>query len=62
MDGFKADAEPEPENKVAKKIFAQIAPDLKTNSDGNVVWKGHAAKTSTGAVQALNEMANASML
>jgi hypothetical protein len=32
--------EPEAESKVAKKkIFEKLAPDLKTNEQGKVVWK-----------------------
>lgn len=45
--------EAEPENKVAKKkIFEKLAPDLKTNSNGVVVWKGHIASTSGGNLTA----------
>jgi aminoacyl tRNA synthase complex-interacting multifunctional protein 1 len=52
--------EPEPENKVAKKkVFEKVAPDLKTDATGNVVWKGAVAKTSAGVVQAQNSMAGA---
>lgn len=62
FDGLPADAEPEPENKVGKKkIFEQVAPDLKTDANGAVLWKTHAATTSAGAVTALNKMPNASV-
>lgn len=62
FDSLNADTPPEPENKVAKKkIFEAIAPDLKTDESGNVVWKTHVAKTSAGVVQALNKMPNASV-
>ena len=45
--------EPEPENKVAKKkYFETLAPDLKTNGEGVVVWKEHVATTSKGTVTA----------
>jgi methionine--tRNA ligase beta chain len=55
-------SDPEPENKVAKKkIFEQLAPDLQTNADGIVVWKGHVAKTSAGVVAAVNKMPSASV-
>lgn len=60
--GLDASAPPEPEAKVAKKkIFEGLAPDLKTDETGQVVWKGHAAKTSAGPIMALNKMANASV-
>ena len=54
-------AEPEPENKVAKKKIAEkLLPDLKTNDDGVVVWKGdHIAQTTMGPIKAVNGMANA---
>ena len=39
------DGEPEPENKVAKKkIFEGLMPDLKTDKDGQVNWKGELVK------------------
>ena len=39
FEGFAG--EPEAENKVAKKkIFEKVAPDLKTDGEGNVVYKG----------------------
>ena len=58
FDGF--DGEPEPENKVAKKkVFEAVAPDLKTDAQGVVVWKGTPAKTEAGGVKALNGMPDA---
>lgn len=52
--------DPEAENKVAKKkIFEGLAPDLKTNDEGVVVWKGATATTTKGPVKALNGMAGA---
>ena len=54
------DGEPEPENKVAKKkIFDKLAPDLKTDGNGEVVWKGVKGMTSVGVCKAVNGMANA---
>lgn len=54
------EGEPEVENKVAKKkIFEGLAPDLKTNTDGQVMWKDSLAKTEAGVVRALNGMPNA---
>lgn len=54
--------DPEPENKVAKKKFAEkLLPDLKTTADGSVVWKTHAATTTKGAVKAVNGMAEANV-
>lgn len=54
------DGEPEPENKVAKKkIFIKLAPDLKTDGNGDVVWKGVKGVTSAGGCKAVNGMANA---
>ena len=51
---------PEAENKVAKKkIFEKLAPDLKTDADGIVVWKGAKSKTSAGSCKAINAMPNA---
>jgi len=62
FDGLDAEAQPEPENKVAKKkIFEAIAPDFKTDESGKVIWKMHVATTSAGVVQALNKMPNASV-
>ena len=43
--------EPEAENKMAKKkIFEKIAPDLKTNADGQVVYKTAVAKVGDAVV------------
>ena len=54
------DGEPEAENKVAKKkMFEKLAPDLKTNSDGVIEWKGATSKTSAGPCKAVNGMPNA---
>eukprot|EP00545_Synedropsis_sp_CCMP1620_P005316 CAMPEP_0119005934 /NCGR_PEP_ID=MMETSP1176-20130426/2014_1 /TAXON_ID=265551 /ORGANISM="Synedropsis recta cf, Strain CCMP1620" /LENGTH=445 /DNA_ID=CAMNT_0006957795 /DNA_START=13 /DNA_END=1350 /DNA_ORIENTATION=- len=54
--------DPEPENKVAKKKFAEkLLPDLKTNAAGEVLWKDHAAMTTKGAIKALNGMADATV-
>jgi len=54
------DGEPEAENKVAKKkMFEKLAPDLRTNSDGVIEWKGAASKTSAGPCKAVNGMPNA---
>uniref|UniRef100_A0A7S3L7D2 tRNA-binding domain-containing protein n=1 Tax=Amphora coffeiformis TaxID=265554 RepID=A0A7S3L7D2_9STRA len=54
--------EPEPENKIAKKkVFEKLAPDLKTDDKGNVVWKTVMAKTEAGVVRALNGMPNATV-
>ena len=54
------DGEPEPENKVAKKkMFDKLAPDLKTDGNGEVVWKGVKGMTSMGVCKAVNGMANA---
>lgn len=52
--------EPEPENKVAKKkILEKLAPDLKTNDCGVVVWNGIPSVTSTGPCMAVQGMRNA---
>ena len=54
------DGEPEPENKIAKKkMFEKLAPDLKTDDDGVVVWKGVKGMTSAGVCKAVNGMKNA---
>ena len=54
------DGEPEAENKVAKKkMFEKLAPDLKTNADGVIEWKGATSKTSAGSCKAVNGMPNA---
>jgi len=40
------DGAPEPENKVAKKkIWEKLAPELKTDDKGRVVWNGAISKT-----------------
>ncbi|KAL9179516.1 hypothetical protein ACHAXT_008806 [Thalassiosira profunda] len=58
FEGYEGD--PEPANKVSKKkIFVKLAPDLKTDGNGEVVWKGAKSKTSTGVCKAVNGMANA---
>lgn len=58
FEGFSG--EPEPENKVAKKkIFEKLAPDLKTDADGIVVWKGKVGATTVGAVKSVNGMPDA---
>mmetsp|Transcript_28284 Transcript_28284/g.65795 ORF Transcript_28284/g.65795 Transcript_28284/m.65795 type:complete len:430 (-) Transcript_28284:61-1350(-) len=52
--------DPEPENKVGKKkIFEALAPDLKTDDQGQVIWKDSVATTGAGVVTALNKMAGA---
>lgn len=54
------DGEPEAENRVAKKkVFEKLAPDLKTDADGIVIWKGAKSSTSAGPCKALNDMPNA---
>jgi methionine--tRNA ligase beta chain len=66
FDGYEA-VPPEPENKVAKKkIFEGVAPFLKTDASGCVVWKDGAAARVQGMegedgnrVRALNGMPNA---
>jgi aminoacyl tRNA synthase complex-interacting multifunctional protein 1 len=58
FDGFAG--EPESENKVAKKkILEKLAPDLKTNNDGVVVWKGIKCETSAGPCVASKGMMDA---
>mmetsp|Transcript_17350 Transcript_17350/g.25854 ORF Transcript_17350/g.25854 Transcript_17350/m.25854 type:complete len:480 (+) Transcript_17350:1-1440(+) len=58
FEGF--DGEPEAQNKVAKKkIFQALAPDLKTDENGMVNWKGAKSVTSAGQCKAVNGMANA---
>ena len=53
FEGF-GGKDPEPENKVAKKkIFEKVAPDLKTNAEGVVVWKDATAKTSAGTIKGM---------
>lgn len=54
------DGNPEPENKLAKKkMFEKLAPDLKTNAKGEVMWKGVKCMTSAGVCKAVNGMADA---
>lgn len=54
------EGDPEAENKVAKKkMFEKLAPDLKTDESGVVVWKGKKSVTSAGPCKAVNGMANA---
>jgi methionine--tRNA ligase beta chain len=49
---------PEAENKVAKKkLFENLAPFLKTNGEGQVVWKEFVSNTSAGPLT--SELANA---
>mmetsp|Transcript_9429 Transcript_9429/g.14007 ORF Transcript_9429/g.14007 Transcript_9429/m.14007 type:complete len:472 (+) Transcript_9429:57-1472(+) len=58
FDSFEGD--PEAENKMnKKKILEKVAPDLKTNGDGIVVWKGKVSKTSAGPCKAINGMKDA---
>ena len=58
FEGFEGD--PEPANKVAKKkIFVKLAPDLKTDGEGVVNYKGAKGMTSAGVCKAVNGMANA---
>ena len=60
FEGFDASKPPEAEAKMAKKkVFEKVAPDLKTDSEGNVVWKGAKATTSAGVCYATNKMPNA---
>lgn len=59
-DYTKDNKEPEPENKVAKKkIFESVAPDLKTNAEGVLVWKEATGETTAGPVKASKGMAGA---
>ncbi len=54
------DGQPEAENKVAKKkMFEALAPDLQTDGNGEVAWKGAKGLTSAGVCKAINGMANA---
>ncbi len=56
--GLKGDAVPE--NKLAKKkMLEKLAPDLKTDADGVVVWKGIKSVTSAGACVASKGMKDA---
>jgi len=57
FEGYEGDAAPE--NRIAKKkMFEKLAPDLKTNEDGEVVWKGVKAMTSAGVCKAVSGMKN----
>jgi aminoacyl tRNA synthase complex-interacting multifunctional protein 1 len=67
FDGYES-VVPEPEAKVAKKkIFEQVSPDLRTNANGQVAWKGALGRVegtdkssdSASVVKALNGMPNA---
>lgn len=52
--------EPEAENKMAKKkMFEKIAPDLKTDAEGKVLYKGKLGSVGGEACRAKNGMANA---
>lgn len=52
--------DPEPENRVAKKkMFEKLAPDLRTDSQGGVLWKGAKAMTTAGQCYAMGGMPNA---
>mmetsp|Transcript_7474 Transcript_7474/g.14166 ORF Transcript_7474/g.14166 Transcript_7474/m.14166 type:complete len:532 (-) Transcript_7474:69-1664(-) len=52
--------EPEPESKIQKKkILEKLAPDLKTDEKGVVVWKGIKSITSAGPCVAVNGMKDA---
>ena len=54
------DGAPEAENKVAKKkMFEAIAPNLRTDGTGEIVWRGSKGRTSAGVCRAVNGMANA---
>jgi aminoacyl tRNA synthase complex-interacting multifunctional protein 1 len=58
FEGFDGDAVPE--NKFAKKkMLEKLAPDLKTDENGVVVWKGAKSKTSAGPCVASKGMSNA---
>jgi len=58
FEGFTG--EPESENKVAKKkILEKLAPDLKTDINGVVVWKGIKSATSAGPCVASKGMKDA---
>jgi len=58
FDGYSGD--PEPENRVAKKkIFEKLATDLKTDDDGNVIWKGSLGKIGPSPCRAKMGMPNA---
>jgi len=58
FEGFEGN--PEPENRVAKKkVFEKVAPDLKTDDKGSVVWKGVVCTAGGGVVVAEGGMAKA---
>eukprot|EP00559_Dactyliosolen_fragilissimus_P000570 CAMPEP_0184864776 /NCGR_PEP_ID=MMETSP0580-20130426/16085_1 /TAXON_ID=1118495 /ORGANISM="Dactyliosolen fragilissimus" /LENGTH=494 /DNA_ID=CAMNT_0027363695 /DNA_START=10 /DNA_END=1494 /DNA_ORIENTATION=- len=58
FEGFQG--EPEAENKLAKKkMFEKLAPDLKTDDEGVVVWKDAKSITSAGPCVASKGMKNA---
>lgn len=58
FEGLSGD--PEPENKVAKKkILEKLAPDLKTDANGVVVWKGIRSMTTAGPCFAIKGMKDA---
>ena len=58
--GELGDQPPEAENKVGKKkLLEKLLPDLKTNSEGIVIWKDHVSKTSSGPCRAINKMSDA---
>lgn len=59
FEGFEG-KDPEPENKLAKKkMFEKIAPDLKTDDDGVVNWKGKKGMTSAGPCKSVTGMKGA---
>lgn len=54
--------EPESETRMnKKKIFEKLAPDLRTDADGGVVWKGKKATAGGGQCRAINGMSNATV-
>mmetsp|Transcript_19654 Transcript_19654/g.24236 ORF Transcript_19654/g.24236 Transcript_19654/m.24236 type:complete len:483 (-) Transcript_19654:46-1494(-) len=58
FEGF--DGAPEAENKFAKKkMLEKLAPDLKTDGNGTVVWKGAKSVTSAGPCVASKGMKDA---
>jgi aminoacyl tRNA synthase complex-interacting multifunctional protein 1 len=62
FDGLDATRAPEPDTKVAKKkIFEGMAPDLRTDAEGYVIWKTHRAQSSVGPVRAIQQMPHASV-
>ena len=59
FDSFEA-GEPEAENNMNKKKISKVAPYLKTNGDGVIVWRNKVSKTSAGPCQrALHGMKDA---